>query len=971
MLTPFQAKYFAHELTKRSSSEKLEKLSQSLFNATVDMNPHQVEAALFAFRSPLSRGALLADEVGLGKTIEAGLIISQLWAERRRRVLVIVPTSLRKQWNRELIDKFFIPSRILETRSYNLLKKGGTRNPFEADGEVVICSYGFARSKAEEIARVPWSLVVIDEAHRLRNVYRKNNKIARAILEAVEGRPKVLLTATPLQNNLMELYGLVRFIDPLIFGDETSFRTLFGGGLTEQGFKDLRARLRPVCHRTLRRQVAEYVPYTNRIALTQDFTPTAAEQRLYDEISEYLRRDDLQALPSGQRQLMTMVLRKLLASSSFAIAGTLQTLIKRLEANLDATQAGADGDRDGVAAEIETDFEALDETREEWADEGESSLESDGGEQNGGRTLLSAELAELKDYHNLALSITENAKGRELLVALDKGFSKLAELGARRKAVIFTESRRTQDYLLKLLSENGYADDIVLFNGSNAEPRSQQIYRAWLERHHGSDQVTGSKSADMRSALVEHFRDYASIMIATEAGAEGINLQFASLVVNYDLPWNPQRIEQRIGRCHRYGQKHDVVVINFLNRLNEADVRVFELLSEKFRLFSGVFGASDEVLGVIESGVDFERKIAEIYQHCRTPQQIKLAFDELQRELNEQISACMDDTRRKLLEHFDEEVHERLRLNREQTERQISRLEGWLWRLTKYGLRGHADFDDRNFSFSLQSLPPEFPDGRNGGALARGAYRLLTKTDDGEDVIHYRPGHPLAEGLIALAKGETLAPREVTFHYCDHETKISVIENLGVKSGWLRLTRLTVEALDNEDHLMFVAFADDGRPVDQEICERLMGVAASAGREVAIPEGAQARLEHDTEARVNLLLDDVMRRNNKFFEDEIEKIDKWADDRKQSLEIQLKDLDAEIKAVTREARLAPDLQTKIELRRRASELERARNRRRKELFDEQDKIENSKDEIITRVEARLKQTVTSETLFTIRWTIEC
>ena len=111
----------------------------------------------------------------------------------------------------------------------------------------------------------------------------------------------------------------------------------------------------------------------------------------------------------------------------------------------------------------------------------------------------------------------------------------------------------------------------------------------------------------MRSALVDYFRDNGRIMIATEAAAEGINLQFCSLVVNYDLPWNPQRIEQRIGRCHRYGQEHDVVVVNFLNRRNEADKRVFQLLSEKFRLFDGVFGASDEVLGALESGVDIER----------------------------------------------------------------------------------------------------------------------------------------------------------------------------------------------------------------------------------------------------------------------------------------------------------------------------------------------------------------------------
>jgi superfamily II DNA/RNA helicase len=179
----------------------------------------------------------------------------------------------------------------------------------------------------------------------------------------------------------------------------------------------------------------------------------------------------------------------------------------------------------------------------------------------------------------------------------------------------------------------------------------------------------------MRSAIVDYFKDQGQIMIATEAGAEGINLQFCSLVVNYDLPWNPQRIEQRIGRCHRYGQKHDVVVVNFLNQTNEADQHVFRLLSEKFKLFEGVFGASDEVLGAIESGVDFEKRIADIYQRCRTTQEIKTSFDQLQSELGTQIDEAMTRARQLLFEHFDDEVREKLRVSDESSRHYLNRYE--------------------------------------------------------------------------------------------------------------------------------------------------------------------------------------------------------------------------------------------------------------------------------------------------------
>lgn len=175
--------------------------------------------------------------------------------------------------------------------------------------------------------------------------------------------------------------------------------------------------------------------------------------------------------------------------------------------------------------------------------------------------------------------------------------------------------------------------------------------------------MTGSRTADMRAALVDYFREQASIMIATEAAAEGINLQFCSMVVNYDLPWNPQRIEQRIGRCHRYGQKYDVVVVNFLNKNNAADQRVYELLAEKFQLFSGVFGASDEVLGAVESGIEFEKRIVAIYQNCRTTKEIEEEFERLRTEMDSQINASMEDTRQKLLENFDAEVHDRLKVN--------------------------------------------------------------------------------------------------------------------------------------------------------------------------------------------------------------------------------------------------------------------------------------------------------------------
>jgi SNF2 family DNA or RNA helicase len=180
-ITPYHAKYFAYELTKRYAANSLQKFTASLADAQVDLNPHQVDAALFAFHSPLSKGALLADEVGLGKTIEAGIVISQKWAERKRKILIIAPANLRKQWNQEIADKFFLPSIILETKSFNQEIAKANFNPFQPNRQHCICSYQFVKSKAVYVKKVDWDLVVIDEAHRLRNVYKTTNKIAKQL----------------------------------------------------------------------------------------------------------------------------------------------------------------------------------------------------------------------------------------------------------------------------------------------------------------------------------------------------------------------------------------------------------------------------------------------------------------------------------------------------------------------------------------------------------------------------------------------------------------------------------------------------------------------------------------------------------------------------------------------------------------------------------------------------------------------
>ena len=951
LLTPHQRQYVAWLLTRRAAGDSVESLASTLVDSQVDLNPHQVDAALFACRNPLSRGVLLADEVGLGKTIEAGLVISQRWAERRRKILIIVPANLRKQWHQELQDKFGLQGLILEAKSFNAIRKKDRQNPFLFASGPVICSYQFAKSKADDVKGIDWDLVVLDEAHRLRNVYKTSNVIAKTLKEALSHvHAKVLLTATPLQNSLLELYGLVSFIDDRVFGDLDSFRSQFTG--QEQSVSGLRDRLAPICKRTLRKQVQPYVSYTARKAIIQEFTPSSEEQELSGLVAEYLRRPNVKAMPEGQRQLISLVLWKLLASSSHAIAGALETMAKRLQGVLDETTEVPD-----LTEELDEDYESLDETAEEWEDQEQGTKAASRAE----RDAIAQEIEELRHFRTLATNIRDNAKGKALLTALDRAFAELDRLGAARKAIIFTESKRTQEYLLNLLADTPYGDGIVLFNGTNSDQRAQAIYKEWLKRHEGTDRITGSKTADTRAALVEHFKERGKVMIATEAGAEGINLQFCSLVINYDLPWNPQRIEQRIGRCHRYGQKHDVVVVNFVDLSNEADKRVYELLSQKFQLFEGVFGASDEVLGAIGSGVDFERRIAEIYQNCREPEEIKSSFEQLQLDLSGEINEEMVKTRQVLLENFDEEVQEKLRVRADDSRNARNRFERMLMDLTRAELVQYASFDDGGFD--LHHIPTEVEhSGLTGIELGR--YELPRRSGDAH---LYRINHPLARWAIEQAKARALDGARLVFDYNAYGSKISTLEAYRGKAGWLTVKLVTVETLGNqEQHLLVAAGTTDGVVLAEEDPEKLLRLPATT-QTASLFNAPDATLLADVEARKTALLRDVNERNLGYFEQEVQKLDAWADDLKLGLEQEIKEIDREIKEVRRTAATSPTLEEKLSWQKKQRELEAKRSRLRRELFARQDEVEAQRNDLINQLEAQLQQQVEERTLFTIEW----
>lgn len=942
MITRYHARYYAALLSQKSTGGELESLSQSLLSSTVDINPHQIDAALFAFRSPLSKGVVLADEVGLGKTIEAGLVLCQYWSTGKRKIIVVCPASLRKQWEAELQDKFGIPCEILDTKNYNAYLREG-RNTLSAK-RVIICSYNFCAKHKGDIVTNGFDLAVIDEAHKMRNVYRKSARTAADVRDALHGVKKLLLTATPFQNSLMELYGLTSVIDDHFFGSEKSFRNEYGKG---ENLKQLRERIRPLFTRTLRKDVKEYINYTRRLPLTQKFNATDDEYELYQAVSEFLRRDDLYSVPASQKKLTTMIVRKILASSTYALIFTLEHIKERLMRMLEAHKTEdlnveelVDEDEWHTYQEYEDDSVMV--CEESLFDEDEIDV-----------PRLKREIETVEGFIDKARHIKEESKAKALLIALEQSFDKLREMGANRKALIFTESTKTQAYLHEFLEAHGYDGKVVLFNGKASEPQTNDIYKRWCAEH--PDKVSGIKAADRRAAIVDYFRNEAEIMIATEAAAEGLNLQFCSLIINFDLSWNPQRIEQRIGRCHRYGQKFDVVVVNFINIRNYADVRVFELLNDKFKLFDDVFGASDEILGKADN-IDIESRIWEIYQQCRSEDEINAAFSRLQADMQEEIDQRMDEVRQEVIEHFDINVQEHLRTRKDETGAFLNRYQHIFWELTKYVLSSQAVFNDSNYTFVLRTPV---------AGERKGKYSMLNNQGD---ALPYRLNDTLAQHVINTALSLPLDDGgTVVFDEAAISMNANLPDYLHGESGWLVLSSLSVSSFEEEQYHIFTAITDSGRTLTQDDAERLMLNGGMETDVASIPSDVKDKLQKDIAQRSKAKLNDIDSRNLNYFRQEENRIYQWERDCIDGLEAELTIVKRSTLQAERDARNATSVHEKLELERKIDELKRKKRRLRNELEDKEDEIGEQRRRMIAELERRMIQSTESSNMFLIRW----
>jgi hypothetical protein len=809
---PQHARFLAHRLAIGADDD--ETVTTAVASSRVELMPHQVDAAIFALDSPLREGAILADEVGLGKTIEAGLVIAQRWAEGQRKILIIAPALLTPQLQQELHDRFDLPATVVadnDSRSDAAGMPGGS---------VLIMSYDRAFSLSGWVAGIAWDLVVIDEAHYLRNVDRGSAKRAKALRDALVGRRKLLLTATPVQNRFSDVAGLLSFLHSGWSIERPSFSRK--RRLSDAEIELLRIALEPYCVRHLRADVVQagFANYPDRYPVTLSYDTSEEEQRLYNLMSNYLAAPSLAFEQSNSLTLLNA--RKMIGSSVAAAMGFLRRVQERLERE-GIAELDLDEDIDEIAVETAEDpVEAAVSGASRSGTPNEA--EGPGTSRQALNELRQAEIARVNEMIVLAETIGSSTKTEVLVSQLPKLLDDVVTRGGQRKALIFTESKRTQQHLFDALSAAGFAGDIALVNGSNADPSSRQILQHW--RASVSPQQHRDRATDMRAALVAAFRNDKAIMIATEAGAQGLNLQHCSLIINYDLPWNPQRVEQRIGRCHRFGQKIDVAVVNLVDRSNAAEVRILELLTEKFALFDKLFGVSDEILGDVMVDCDIEREILRILSRCRSAEEIDAAFDDLGQSLAEPVREAKETARRRLQQRFDPAVVTHLDGRKRHLEALARRYHGRLGRFIRSAFP-KAIFDSAD--------PLRFQ-------LGRVQYHCESGQAQEAGIHHARLGNGgLFDRRIAFLRNA--APprrRHIVFHLdggdFDGGGRAGHLQSLRGKSGWYSvIVTRAVSALWTTERIAVVAITKSGKPVPAQLATSLFDLPGEERRFVPLP----------------------------------------------------------------------------------------------------------------------------------------
>lgn len=736
--TPFHAYYTARKLSGYTSDESL---IAAFSSSDIEVYPYQIAAAQFALRSPYLRGCVLCDESSLGKTYEVLLIATQKWYEGHTRLLLVLPVNMIGQWVKKLENDFTLPYILMDTvEAFNTAGD----NPFEQDG-LVITTYEFAVNMSEHIRQIKWDAVIFDEADRLNKTYTGENKTAVALKAATDGSFKILLTPTPIEMSIMDIYGLIYFIDETILTatPDEFYKYYFR---RPDRYLELSEWVSKFCFRTLKSQVSGYVNFTERVPYTVGSEFTKEEKQLYNKLQEYIARPTKIAYPQIDPRDMSLQHNHILSSSAQAYAETID---------------GAINDLMNMPAE-------------------KNKIE-----------LYHEEIETLKDIKLLAEAVKINGKTEMLLNILKQCFSRLKKIKASQKAIVFADNLTTIKHLLSIFSEQGYA--VLTFSGSNSREYS----------------------------VIERFRNDkdVQILIATGGVTKGLDIEFCPLVFNYDLLSNALELEQRISRCHRQGQKADVLVINLFSKYNDADLRYLELINKRTLQFDGIFGLSDMVLG----NFDLDIELDEVLFKLRAGREIQESFVQNLSAHEPENREIVKDSLNALFTTFTKEVAEKITVTPQYITEKATEIQHDLWKVVSWFFDEYNrqnsdcffDIDEQGKTITARdytTLPQlfyYFTGSRNKPYTSLRNYGMDKnyKPHSGRITLASPIGKGVIESLQCADDGTlmvdaTVSACEIGF-YC-----------VMVSAGNTQL----------DEHYIFVGKTDSGNLISDEDCKKIMGL---------------------------------------------------------------------------------------------------------------------------------------------------
>lgn len=832
-----------------------ETLLPAFASSSIGIYPYQIAAARFALRSPYLKGCILCDEGSLGKTYEALLVATQKWYEGKDSLLLILPPNLINQWIGKIESGFTLPY---------CLWNSGDAIP-DAEG-LIICTYDFAVRHADAIGEKPWDLIIFDEADVLA---KPQNKTVTALKTATDGSFKLLLTPTPITMSIMDIYGLIHFIDESVLPDSDDFYKRYFR--KPEHYPELTSWVSRFAFRTLKSQVSEYVGFTNRIPLTLNYDLTTQEKELYALLGQYLALPRRVAYPRMEQYDLSLMFFHILSSSPQAFCKTLDGAIARLE--------------DGV------------------------------------------EKVQLEAMKALAESIPANGKCQAFKSTLRQCFARLNRLKLPQKAVVFVDNLTTLDVLSDLLTGDGYT--VV----QSTQP--DYIYRFRNEK--------------------------ATVLIATDTAAKGLDMEFCPVVINYDLLYNAIEMEQRISRCHRQGQESDVLVINLLSNENFADVRILELINKRVLQFDGIFGMSDDIVG------NFDTPVGEALGQIRKTDTIKAAFDEnltAHESDNKRLVAQAEDT---LFTTFTKAVADKVAVTPRYIEDKITELNEQLWQITAAWFAGRDDYivDEQAKTITLTAdTPPQlfyyWTGSRNRPYTGQKQYGL------GRD---FKPG----SGRIALTS--VLAKGIMGEIACAESGEITV--DLDIEPCEIAFYDVSIQSGSAEIGAsnVLVGKTVSGKQLDDEQCRAILEMPVLSCAETGkvssywLRNATGGSLSHPLDALVptDALLADYRDKYDSAAQEEIERIKLRAERQKTALEHSLDDIRANIKS----AKLALEAESRdrfkeLTIGKRLKLLEKELRAKEQNLFYEQMRVNVAAEDEISEIASKEKYTARARRQFTVK-----